>query len=77
MVMSGAGNRVRSVCNSGLNSVFLSHSFSQLLGPQICQKLFLETVVRLLFPATKIVSNVRHINEFPVANDRKLYEYVS
>ena len=58
---------------SGPNSVSLSHSFSQLEGPQICLELFLETVVRLLFPASKIVSNERYSNKFPIANDRKLY----
>lgn len=55
------------------NSVSLSRSLSQLVGPQICQELFLETAVRLLFPASKIVSNERYSDEFPIANDRKLY----
>ena len=72
MVMSGAGNGVRTVCCSRPNSVSLCHSFFQLVGPQICQELFLETAVRLLFPASKIVSNERCSDEFPVANDRKL-----
>jgi len=58
---------------SGPNSVSLSHSFSQLEGPQICQELFLETVVRLLFPASKIISNESYNNKSPIANDRKLY----